>query len=279
MKIRKAPAIKAPQAIIASIGIGQFTNQKKDKVLSFEVREHHGMEVGSGDFVKNLFDPATLKKCRSLATKLRNLHSSKTIPCGRASGILIWARKESFELEFAALRTELMDFVNGLDWDALLARARQIHKATFNQAMYPNFEQFKERFYVDLNFAPIATTANLCPELQAVYGDRLTRDSKRKVGAAVHAALVEPITHLVEKLSDTSKPIFRDSILTNIQEIVGSIPDELQTGPVKKLAKAISGLKAKDLRSDDHKKNQVLADVRDLIVRFAASGIRDLDLD
>jgi hypothetical protein len=156
--------------------------------------------------------------------------------------------------------------------------------ALFNRDDYPDADQIARKFRLAYTFSPVPevgdwrvetdadTKRELNEEYKKVYEDRLTTVTK-DLWDRLHTCL----THMNERMTDTAtgeKKIFRDSILGNAVELCGlltklNIANDPKLEEARKLLEsAVCNVDVKDLRASNGARQEVKAQVDEILNKF-----------
>ncbi|MGN6556201.1 MAG: hypothetical protein ACTHLW_21025 [Verrucomicrobiota bacterium] len=169
----------------------------------------------------------------------------------------------------------------------LVDQARLMHNGTFDESLYPEWRFLKQRFSIGMEFTPVPKashfiTGGIAKDAIEEMRDDLERRNNDRVQAAVQdtwTRLMTPVQNIAEKLSD-QKTIFRDSLIENVKEIVGLIPqlnltnDAELTRTARVIEERFANLDPAVLREDVSVRRQVSKAAKELVSSFGKIGKR-----
>jgi hypothetical protein len=187
----------------------------------------------AGNYNKRLLDKSSLSPIQKIATRIRTEHARMTIPwC--YDGVSLLPTKLMFE--YTELMRDLKDrhaqAVDNLVTQYPLYKANQAARlgALFQADEYPAQTDIRHRFGISHSFFPVPQSEHFIVELEADDTRRLKEEFAREYAAAssralesVYTRVEELVQHVHERLSDPDN-IFRDSLLQNVEQLVGVMP-------------------------------------------------------
>lgn len=220
------------RAMIANLNISQWTARKHDKAVSKEVDTAH-QAVDGGRYNKLLIDKAALDPLTKQAGQIREYHYKMTLPWGDNGDRLLPAKAymeytgqiRQFRDQFEQL---VINFV--ADYPHLVADARARLGTLYDPKDYPPAADITARFGVQVSFMPVPDAE----DFRVDVGEEALAEIKASINAAVTerqaGALKECWQRLHEVVNNLhimmlkEKPIFRDSIINNVNDLVAMLP-------------------------------------------------------
>lgn len=220
------------QAMLANLNIKSWTGRKHDKSISEEVDATHNAKDG-GRYNKMLVDKAALEPLAKLTGQVRAYHYAMTLPWGDNGDRLLPAK--SYMEYAAAMRVYRQDnerlvrtFV--AQYPTIVADARTRLGSMYNAADYPDAAYIAERFAINVSFMPV-------PDVQDFRVD-VSEEALEEIKSSLNAALIErqagaikecwtrlhTVVHALHVVMLKEKPIFRDSLIENITDLIAMIP-------------------------------------------------------
>lgn len=267
-----APSI-ASSAVLIDLSISTWTGRKLDKRASHEVTAANNAARGVAAVHKRLLgDCAELDAVQKFAANARNAHYAMTMPWSDLGMRLCPTKKyidsNGYERTMTELQTEFFRlteaFLNAYDWEIQNAQLKL--GALFSSDDYPSRDslaaKFKFRFVAiplpdagdwRLDIGNEAATA-MREQYEKFYGDQL-REAMADVWKRAHEALTK-MSERLDYADDTTKKVFRDTLVTNVQEIVDLLDtmnitaDPAMTEAHKRLDAAMQGITPEALRED-----------------------------
>lgn len=272
------------KALLVRLSISIPGNTRKDPRLTSETIVAHNLGAGSGRWLKQLYPDAAFKPLVTLQGEVRTWHYANTLPWSdEGYRILPTAHHtaycdamRSFRSRFDAARDT---FVGGLD--SWLDWARMAHNGTFDAGCYPKSpEALRSKFGLQLDFSPVPSGTDFRCRVDQNELDAMAAQVNDRVAQATEAArvdlwqrLAEPIRNMVARLSDP-EGIFRDSLIGNLQEIVGLVPALNVTGDgalasfAAEVQSTLAGLSPETLRTDSSTRESTAKQAADILSRM-----------
>lgn len=286
-----APTISAPSiassAVLIDLSISTWTGRKLDKRASNDVTAQNNAAKGVANVHKKLLgDCAELDAVQKFAANARNAHYAMTMPWSDLGMRLCPTKKyidsAGYERTMTELQTEFFRlteaFLNAYDWEIQNAQLKL--GALFSSDDYPSRDslaaKFKFRFVAiplpdagdwRLDIGNEAATA-MREQYEKFYGDQL-REAMSDVWKRAHEALTK-MSERLDYADDTTKKVFRDTLVTNVQEIVDLLDtmnitaDPAMTEAHKRLDAAMQGITPDALREDAYLRAQTKRQVDDV---------------
>lgn len=239
------------RAILACLSIQQWGNSRKDRGATAAVQSTYKAAHGSGQYSKKLIHPGTLKPISQAATKARKLHDHYTLPWSTAGvRIMPAAAFEEYTQAMAPLKAEFEQEVARFiaDFPNHVNRSKVRLGKMFNAADYPDQADLTQAYAFDTDFQQIASEGDFRVALSADLAETMRQNvqahAQRTVGKAVDAAkerLLQACWHMVERLNayepgtkgKRAQGEFRDTVVTNIQDLVAVMPMLNVTGDAR----------------------------------------------
>lgn len=234
------------RAMLVAINISQWSARKHDKKVTNEVHVQHQAAADAGRYNKLLVAKARIDEITKATNALRAEHYKLTLPW-KDDGyrILPAAAFDEYSEKIRKLRGEweqrVAEFV--ADYPLIVAEARVRLNGLFNEGDYPREASIGRRFNVETDIKPIPTAGDFRVDL----GDEMTAKIKARIDADAEATLknamkdvwnrlYDAVHSMAERLSSDragKAPIFRDSLVENLQEITKLLPKLNLTGDAK----------------------------------------------
>ena len=228
-------------AMLVSLSISMWDRYKYDRKVSDEVAASHGTTNKAGRYNKNLlaFNPPSYKAVTSLAGEARTIHYSHTLPWTTDGWSLLpcanWSlytdKVRDVQTRFNIGVGEFM-----LEAPALFARSIQELNGLGNVADFPTMQKLRDSFDFRVKFLPFPTADDFRVTLQPTDIDAIKVDLEKDVEVAIAEAMKAPFARLhevVKKMATTladSDAIFRDTLVTNVEELLEVLPRLNLTG-------------------------------------------------
>ena len=223
------------KAMLVSLNISCWDRYKFDAKVSNEVAVAHNATNKVGRYNKNLlaFNPTSYKAVTSLAGEARQTHYTHTLPwTDEGQRILPCANWTKYTDAMRTLQTKFniaaQEFV--MEAPALFTRSLQELNGLGNAADFPTMQKLSESFDFRIKFSPFPTADDFRVTLQPSDMEAVKAELETNVNQAVAEAMKEPFKRLhevVKKMAMTlvdSDAIFRDSLVTNVEELLEVLP-------------------------------------------------------
>ena len=281
----------ATRAMLAELSISQWSARRLDRKVTDEVHSNHGAAADAGRYNKALLSKDALAAIQKAANAARQKHYELTLPWNDAGARILSARAfMRYTDEMRPLREAFAAAVEAFlaNYDAYKEDARRRLSGMFSEDDYPTADQIARRFGFDFNVWPMPDAQDFRADLTADQVDAIRADIERRtreqIGRAVNDAwqrVAERVGAMVERLS-AYKPAsasptgkaegqFRDSLVTNIRELVDTLP-ALNVTDDPKLAEIAQRMKdelcrfePQDLRDFGDYRDQTLESARDIL--------------
>jgi hypothetical protein len=228
------------RAMLVGLNIQQWLGAKHDKKVTQEVARTHNSDASMGRYRKMLVAKESLERLRQITSAARHEHYHRTLPwCDGGARIL----SSTGYFDYAAKMREFQ-----LEWDAAVAvfvaeypqfveAARGRLNGLFNEADYPSPSKMRRKFSFAFNVLPMpvaedfrvqlgdAETARVRSEIEDSFNE-----SMRLAMADVWERVREVVGKMAERLraytvtNDGVANPFRDTIVTNIRELLEMLP-------------------------------------------------------
>lgn len=272
------------KALLVKLSIGVPGNTRRDQTLTKKVEREHNLGANSGRWLKQMYPDEALEPLTKLSTEARTWHYEQSLPW-KDDGFRILPTANHFT--YTAKIRELRQKFEGLaeshflaQYDKWVSWAREAHNGTFNQADYPGVEKVRSKFSFETEFNPIPSSEDFRVNFSADEMETIKKDLDTRVDAAVQESnkdlwrrLVEPVQAMVERLSKPDAT-FRDTLIGNIQAIVGIIPALNLTGDSQlesfriEIERELSRWMPETLRESKQTREQVAAKAKEILGRM-----------
>lgn len=283
-----APTINAPSiassAVLIDLSISTWTGRKLDKRASNDVTASNNAAKGVANVHKKLLgDCAELDAVQKFAANARNAHYAMTMPWSDLGLRLCPTKKyidaNGYERTMTELQNEftrLTDaFLQAYDWEIQNAALKL--GALFSHDDYPTRDSLAAKFRFRFTAMPLPdvgdwrldigneAAASMREQYEKFYGEQLTK-AMADVWERAHDALTK-MSERLDYADDTTKKVFRDTLVTNVQEIVDLLGtmnvtnDPAMTDAHRRLDAAMQGITPDALREDAYLRAQTKREV------------------
>lgn len=280
------PAVSIPSisssAMLVELNISVWTGRKFDKGVSQEIDTQKQTTTRAGNYSKRLFaDEPVFDAIQKFAGNSRTYHYHATMPWSD-SGLRLLTTSMFFDYqrEITAMEQEFNQLVDTFlsSYDKLVLQSQMKLGTLFNQDDYPPVEMVRDKFKFSVKFAPVPEVGdwrvNVGHEAEAILKESYANYYQSNLESAyadVWERTHEALTRMSEKLSGDKKQIFRDTLVSNVMDMVDLLEKFNVTGDPKmrtakhKLESVMLGITPDALREDDYLRLDVKGKVDSLI--------------
>lgn len=271
-----APSI-ASSAVLIDLSISCWTGRKLDKRASQDVTNQNNAAKGVANVHKKLLgDCAELDAVQKFAANARNIHYAMTMPWSdlgmRLCPTNMYVGK--YEKQMGELQHEFSRLVNvfldAYDWEIQNAQLKL--GALFNSDEYPTRDSLESKFRFRFVAVPVPDAGDwrldignealsVMQEQYKKFYDEQLQTAMADVWKRAHTALTK-MSERLDYADDTTKKIFRDTLVDNVHEIVELMAacnitgDPTMAEAQRKLDAALSGVTPDALREDAYLRAQ-----------------------
>lgn len=230
------------KCMLVTFSASMYTGRKKDKAAAATVSEKYGNEVELGSFVKQSIPAEYLKAIQSNINDFRVFLYFNTLPWTHKGDLLLSTdlyKKVMDKQRECFLNHEKLvaEFIENYENYKVDAETRL--NGLFNPADYPSLSKVKSKFSWSIDFQSIQSAKNFKVDLAENEVNEIAAKIAMNNSAAVKNAMAnvwqrvfDSIKALSEKMKEnrTDKtgadvsPIFRNSIIENIKELIDILP-------------------------------------------------------
>lgn len=227
------------KAILVKLSISLPGNTRTDVKITQDTISRENLGAKAGRWLKQLYPDEAMTPLVKLSGEIRTYHYTHTLAwTDEGYRILPTAHHAEYTDQMrkfhAAYDTARDTFVSRLpEW---VAWAKQAHNGTFDPTCYPDASRLERKFDFGLDFSPVPSGSDFRCSLNQDELDSMSQQVNERVNQATEAArldlwhrLIEPLKAMADKLSEPDRakgqsPIFRDSLVSNLQDIAKLIP-------------------------------------------------------
>lgn len=230
-----AVASISSSAMLVDLTVTQTRMRKNDPEAAARLAAMSGADSEAFTAIKSLFG----KKCEELeavkkqVTKVRNTHKNLTLPWKDGGGRLLttamsFSYHKAVTTEIAkgeALVAELVDAYEDRKEEAKMALGPD-----YNENDYPSIDKFASKFSFSLDVEPLPTSgdfridiqntgiADIAEQYQSKFNDRYAA-AMQDVWNRAHK-VCQNMSDKLDYFADEDKKIFRDTLVSNVTDIV-----------------------------------------------------------
>ena len=267
-----APAISS-SAMLAELSISVWTARKLDRAATKQTTDANNAAHDAGNFTKKLLASPTLEAVQKFSANTRQTHYYMTMPWSDLGMRLLTTTMfpdyykfiTGAHMEFDRL---VQAFLDEYVWEQARAQARLGN--LFNLDDYPPVETVARKFKFNYAQVPVPDAGDWrldvnndaqreLSERYAQYYDEQIKSAMADVWQRTYDALAKMSERLdyVSGEDKTTRKIFRDSLVENVQDMIGLLAKFNVTGDAKmetmrcELEYALAGVSPDALREDD----------------------------
>lgn len=221
------------KAMIVTLNVSCWTARKQDKKVSAEVDVAHNAR-DAGRYNKLLIDKAHLDPLTSHAGKIRQYHYKMTLPWMDNGGRLLPSKLfMEYRNGIDALRSEyqvLVDKFLNLYASHLVQDARSRLGTLYDPRDYPDSSELRQKFGVEMDILPVPTAADFRVDVAESEINRIRNEINTSVALRQRKAMedawdrVRDVVTTIHLRLSADKPVIRDSLVENAQELMTLLP-------------------------------------------------------
>jgi hypothetical protein len=271
------------RAMLVSLSIGMFSPRKTDKSITREVIHQHQASDSAGKFVKQILPEEALEAIKQVQNSARTYHYENTCPWTDEGARILPSvhymdyvdKMRGFRNKFEAQRDVFLE-----NYDKFKETARLRLAGMFKEDDYPDIESVKGKFTFKTDFLPFPTAADFRVDIAEEEMSALKQQMESRIAEASSAArrdlwlrLETPLKAMAERLSDPDA-IFRDTLVTNLKDIVSLIPKLNVTGDqdlerIRRDVQQLTATSADTLRKSPSTRRQTAARANDILATMS----------
>lgn len=253
------------KALLVNLTISQWGARKYDKSVSREIEKEHNAH-NAGRYNKILIAENELSEIQKIASAARSFLYSNTLPWGdNGDRLLPSTNYFEFVNQFRAFKSGFevaaSNFIS--QYPVLKEDARQRLNGMFRETDYPPAAIIRSKFNIEVTFLPIPDSTDFRLQISEEEVSHLRTQIETEINSRITLAtkniwtrIKEAVGHMVEKLS-VKDAVFRDTLVTNIQELVDILP-RLNFTNDKEITAVIDNMKTLLIHPDTLRKNATI---------------------
>lgn len=220
------------KAMLITLSVSCWTARKQDKKVAAEVEAAHNAR-DAGRYNKLLIDKVHLDPLTSYAGAVRQYHYKMTLPWMDNGARLLPSKLFlEYSQELRKMQSEYERLVDVLiqDYPRLVQEARQRLGTMFDPEDYPDVSDIRSKFSVETDIMPVPAGADFRVDVADSERQRIQESISARVAqrqataiADAWARIREVVGNVAARLS-TPKPIIRDSLIENTEELTRLLP-------------------------------------------------------
>lgn len=231
------------RAMLATLNITTWTATKHDRKASLEVAQNHQASARAGRYNKILVSKDALAKIKQLESQMRDYHYKHTMPWDdNGQRVLPATMYFDYTTETNRLIQEFCEAADDFcdnQYRGVVAKAQQDLGSLFDIGDYPTPAKVRSKFSAKVKVMNMPDADDFRVQLGQGEVARIKAQIKQDELVNLASAMQEPwqrmyeaVAHMVERLRvyDNRKPddkgagSFRDTLVTNIEELVDILP-------------------------------------------------------
>lgn len=281
------------QAMLAGLKISHWTARKHDRKISDKVATDHEASPESGRYNKLLLARETLKDILQIMNKARASHYMNTLPWDD-EGYRILPATNYFEYmrDMGAYQRKFEAAVNDFleHYPTYKDEARKTLGAMFVENDYPAPASLTKRFNYEIRISPLPAAQDFRVDMSEQQVSQIRADIEQRLLDGQKRAMAdiwERIHKTVSKMKDRLEsfrrdPVtnkvenrFRDTLVTNIRDLVDIMPRLNMTGDPDletmriELEKSLCQYDAQALRDDAELRRQTAQEAEKILGQMA----------
>lgn len=238
MNALTTPSINT-RALLVDLRISQWTARKIDKTATEQVAQANGIDKSVGTYYKSVINGKALEPIKQLVNAARAYHYKMTLPWADSgprvlSSVAYFEYMGEMQTYATQFETEYKNFEQQYAYHRVEAQRKL--GPLFNDSEYPDLNTLADKFSFDLRVTPLPMADDFRVELGDDEVEKLRATIKAQTEAVVGEAVkdvyvraLDVVEAFVDRLSEEDK-VFRDSLVTNAQELVATMPKLNFTG-------------------------------------------------
>jgi hypothetical protein len=279
------PSISS-SSMIVELNVSLWTGRKLDRAVSDEIDITKHTTTRAGNYHKKLFaDEPRFEAIQKQVGMARTYHYARTMPWSDGGQRLLTT---PLYFDYNSYMTnEQMRFYELVetclnDWDNMLQRAQVKLGRLFNPDDYPSKDDIRSRYAFNIKYSPVPEVGDfrvdVGNEALRYLQDSYEESYKAQIETAykdVWTRLHESLSNMSERLAGEKKQVFRDSLVSNVRDIVGLLSafnitdDPKMREAERKINFALLGVTPDSLREDTEFRLETKQKVDELLKEFA----------
>ena len=276
--------------MLVGLRLKSFPNERTDRQVTAEVQATRQISADSGEWRKFKLPPATLEPVLVIHRRIRTWTYNMTLKWEAGRQLLPASKFVEYTEEFALWKEQSEQAVNAflMAYPAYVAARKQALNGDFDPSDYP--EDPSRFFACEFLLYPLPDESHITAKFGKNVAEAMktslakaNEDRVEEAMADLWTRILKPVQHVVEKLSEEN-PLFRDSLIANVQEMLDEAPDfnflkspEVTTA-LRSIQEQIANANANTLRDDQAEKAAVLKSAKKIVATFGKVAGRKLNL-
>jgi len=256
-----------------------------DHKVGEDVMKANDAKSNVGHFWKRLVPKAAIKPRANAGAAARIFHIQNTLPWLEGGVRILPVANFTYYMDgmrklISKAESEEKKFY--VDFPQWIAEAKRTHGKLFNADHFPSLDELKNKFGLEIDVIPLPNIADWRVDLDAEQVKALRKEAEQKMAAVqsdgikeLYSRLQDLLEHAQKKLDDP-EAVFRDSLISNIKQLVGLIAKLNVTGDknleaVRKETEAkFAGVVVETLRADPAARSKAAKDARAIMKKMSS---------
>lgn len=283
----------ADRAVLVNLSISQWSAKKTDKKVNREVAANHGSDANMGNYRKCLIAKDAIDNVSKITAAAREEHYRLSLPW-RDGGDRILSSQAYFSYSEKVRKMET-DFENAVsefcaNYPQYVEDARAKLNGLFDSKDYPDVARIRSKFSFKFEVLPVPVAddlrVNLGNEETARIKQQIEQDSADQIARAmsdIWQRMREVIAAMAERLklykvnpNGTVEHPFRDTLVTNISDLVSILPLLNLTGDpnitqfAQEMSAGLTRYSPEQLRETEYARQDTAARADEILSKMAA---------
>jgi len=227
------------KAMLVNLKISCWSARKHDKSVSAKVAHDYNTPSDSGRYNKVLIAENAIKAIKKHVGNARTFHYENTLPWNDEGSRILPAKNfDRYSQKMRELKTEYETAVSEFlkNYTSLVENAKIRLNGMFKDSDYPGINEIRNKFSFTTIINPIPNNDDFRVSLNSTEVERIKTELGNRLREAEKFAkkdlwnrLYSVLNSLSSKMREEGKngksPIFRDSLIGNVKDIVNLLPD------------------------------------------------------
>lgn len=267
------------RAMTVSLEILSTSGKKMDRSAGGEVAENHSANYNAVEVYKKLYKTSTFETMKSLEAQIRVWFEKRTLPW-EVKGQRLLPSKLFFEFneELSKWKSAYHLLASRFiaEYDDMVSTDRIRLGSLFNEKDYPPVEKMKEKFGINVFFAPLPEAIGQLEGLAIEAMEEINKNIQISMLRSQEAAMkdiwnriYDAVSHLHKRCSSDGR--LYESAFESVNELVDILPklnitDDPNLEAIRQeLQNKLYGTIVENVRKDDAERAKVASDAEDIL--------------
>ncbi len=270
------------EAVIVSLNISRFSNQRRDDSITREVSALHSLAGNAGRWIKYRLDPHAFDGVTAACSQARAEHYRLTLAWENGRRLLPLKCRGKYTAAMDAIHSQFDQAVNAFveAYPEAVENAKAMHAAKFQPDEYPApGDGIRAQFSFAVEYSPMPQATHFNDVLSGAaleeMRESLEAGNKTRIAEAtaeLWERILAPVQRIATILSqDGECPTFRNSLVENVREMLDEVPEMNVTNcprvalVASEIREMVKGMQPDVLRSYPTVRREVAARARKII--------------